>query len=151
MTFLPWIVSRFTNIQVKNADEKNKEAFIQNRHNLPKSWGSTTDLPMQPVWLMSIAYLATEIVWLINIEIYNAYFTMCHNIVVVLEKQCRTTLIISRAKPVELDLKFCKHLSSTLDVTNFEAWEKEDSSLQFFMMLFHPLLYLLEIFKKRSL
>lgn len=148
MTFLPWIVLCFTNIWVKHADEKNKEAFIQNRHNLPKSWGSTTDLPMQPIWLMSV--VATE-VWLINIEIYNAYFTMCHNIFVVLEKQCRTTLTISRAKPVDLDLKFCKHLSLTLDVTNFEARRKENSPLQFFMTSFHPLRYLLEIFKKRSL
>lgn len=53
--------------------------------------------------LMSITHLATEIVWIINIKIYNAYFTMCHNLIFVLGKNCNTTWTTVKAKPVDLD------------------------------------------------
>lgn len=41
-----------------------------------QSWRSAAGIAIHPVWLMSISYLATEAVWVINIELYKAYFTM---------------------------------------------------------------------------
>lgn len=78
MTFLPWTVSHFTNIWVRHGDVKNKDAFIQNKHDLPKSWHLTTDLALQPIWFMSEAQQAISIAWIINIEIYKVLrFTFC--------------------------------------------------------------------------
>lgn len=41
-----------------------------------QAWRSGAGIAIHPIWLIAISYLATEVVWVINIELYKAYFTM---------------------------------------------------------------------------
>lgn len=53
-----------------------KQRHFHSVQTTSQSWRSAAGIAIHPVWLMSISYLATEAVWVINIELYKAYFTM---------------------------------------------------------------------------